>query len=793
LILVSYDMPLNLSAMRKLYLFFLLLFSGTLTFGADITWTNAGGGNWNQGSNWSGGVVPGAADRAIFNSSVTVTMNLATINILGVRVTNNAAVVFTTNANTTMNATGNGASPAISIDGGSTLTTRTTSDVGLNYNFAAAATGLVNGTWVLEGTTVLNTGFGANIGLQPTTVLTINGRITRGINGSNIIGSTPTNLIFGAGSFFTVLSDEGGVIPNATWNTTSTIEVLGSVFGLPTFSTGFVPSYGNVLINLPNLNDSYSLALPDNTVIKGNLTIQNTNNFVLVIIGNNEVSFSSPVTVTINGNFVVNGASARIAIADTDEGNQEKNYDLVIGGNLVQSAGEISIQDFTDAPAATGITTVRLFGNFTQTGGDFTANSALTSATSLYVLEMAGTAQQTIQSSDQSIDNGNNMVTLLINNNAGVLLNSPLSVGRLAFTAGAITTTSTNLLTVNDRAPAAVVNAGVGRFVDGPVRRLTNQNQSYLFPTGKAATYDPITLIPSAASNGDYRAEYFNAGFSDLSVDVTLNGVTNSEYWDVVRTNGPQAEVLLTINQPVSGATVMDTVLVARYNGADWSNVRGSTGTFVYPGNASSGTVRSQLLSNTTGRYTFGYKVDINLPVLLLSFTAEKQGNAGMLNWTVDRTTIPRYTEILKSTDGRNFSVLSTIDGEFGKVSYSLLDPQLANGTNYYRLRMVENSGEVTLSRIVALIHNVRGFAITNIAPSIVQASTVLTVSASKGGTMELFITDMQGRVWRRLAMAVPAGNSRQSIFLGDLASGSYQINAYLDGLPAAPVRMIKQ
>lgn len=780
--------------MRKSYLLSLFLLWVSGLFAADITWTNAAGGNWNQGSNWSGGLVPGVNDRAVFNSSVTVTMNLATVNIQGIRVTGNAAVILSAGANTAVNVTGSGATPGISIEAGSTLTQRTTADVGFGYQFAAGSTGLVSGTWVLEGTVLLNTGNGSNIGLQPTTALTINGRLTRGLNGSNIVGSTPTNLSFGANSFFTVLSDEGGVIPNATWNTSSTIELLGCIFGLPTFSTGFIPSYGNILINLENINDSYSLALPDNTVIKGNLTIQNTNNFVLVLMGNNEVSFDSPVTVTLNGNLVVNNASALVTIADTDDGNKTKDYEFIIDGNLVQSGGQISIQDFTDVTTgATGITTVRLRGNFSQTGGVFTASSSLTSAANLYVLEMAGTVAQTMQASSLSIDNGNNMVTLLINNASGVTLNSALATGRLAFTSGQITTTTANLLTINDRAVGAVQNPGAGRFVNGPVRRLTNQNLAYVFPTGKASTYDPIQIIPAAASNGDYRAEYFNTAFSDLTVDVSLNGVTNAEHWDVIRSNGPQAQVELTINAAVAGASSQDTIVVARYNGADWLNVRDSTGTFVYPGNATSGTVRSGVLTTTTGRYTFGYKVNINLPVLLLRFQAEKQGAGGLLNWTVDRSTIPRYTEVLKSLDGRQFQVIATVQGAFGKVDYSAFDPQLQNGTNYYRLRMVENSGEVTLSRVIALMHNTRGFTITNLAPSIVQSSTVLSITASKGGTMELFVSDMNGKLWHRLAMAVPAGNSTQSFFLGDLSAGVYQIQAYLDGQATTPVRFVKQ
>jgi hypothetical protein len=42
--------------------------------GGAITWVTTGDGNWSDGSNWSGGVVPTASEDACIPSGVTVTI-----------------------------------------------------------------------------------------------------------------------------------------------------------------------------------------------------------------------------------------------------------------------------------------------------------------------------------------------------------------------------------------------------------------------------------------------------------------------------------------------------------------------------------------------------------------------------------------------------------------------------------------------------------------------------------------------------------------------------------------------
>jgi hypothetical protein len=58
---------------------------------------------------------------------------------------------------------------------------------------------------------------------------------------------------------------------------------------------------------------------------------------------------------------------------------------------------------------------------------------------------------------------------------------------------------------------------------------------------------------------------------------------------------------------------------------------------------------------------------------------------------------------------------------------------------------------------------------------------------------MQVIITDMQGRILSRLSIPVVAGFSSIPIQAGNLAVGTYTIQAIISGEKSKPVRFIKQ
>ncbi|MFT3979353.1 MAG: T9SS type A sorting domain-containing protein [Ferruginibacter sp.] len=140
----------------------------------------------------------------------------------------------------------------------------------------------------------------------------------------------------------------------------------------------------------------------------------------------------------------------------------------------------------------------------------------------------------------------------------------------------------------------------------------------------------------------------------------------------------------------------------------------------VYKNNeACDGTVNnpSVKLSTTTSNYEYGYvmAVSVNsfssfyfastayttLPVSLLSFAAQKQGNKVQLQWeTANEVNAARY-EVEKSTDSRSFTQIgSKAAANSSRNNYNAADIHPAKGYNYYRLKMIDLDGSFTYSNI---------------------------------------------------------------------------------------------
>jgi hypothetical protein len=90
------------------------------------------------------------------------------------------------------------------------------------------------------------------------------------------------------------------------------------------------------------------------------------------------------------------------------------------------------------------------------------------------------------------------------------------------------------------------------------------------------------------------------------------------------------------------------------------------------------------------------------LPVKLTSFNAAEEGLSTKLAWNVaEETGITSYI-IEKSTDGRNFTAIGSVNAANQKA-YSFTDGQVASENNYYRLKMVEIDGTFKYSYIISV------------------------------------------------------------------------------------------
>lgn len=800
--------------MKKFYFYGMVLvclFCSSLVNGQTRYWvgpSSGAPGNWSDPNNWSatsGGAgmasVPNASSfNVVFDQDALVNVDMGSFSLNSITVTGNSTATLVANAATNITVvSGSPGSEGLRIETGSRLNDSCAANVAFNFTFANGAGGLIDGTWYFAGATGVNPPNGATFVLPATTGqgnrLDVNGTI---IFRDNTIPPAPTPaagqeyLFFNSGSEFWLDRNEGAT-PDANWDANSTIRITGVTTVAPVLNLNAGNQIGNLIIDCPDLDPlfgPYSFSLFSGLLIQGNLQVLNTNGADIVLL---TAVDPDPVTVTVGGNVTISGNS-RVYVAD-DAFNA---FRLQVNGDFNLDGGAFLMQyaDGVSQPTVLGIA-----GNLNFTDGTFDCTSnSLSSSTDLFVVEMNGTSGVQTITAAGPIDNINNMITLRIDNSAGVTLLSPVAVGKVSWNsdnAGIINTTAVNYLTINnpDASDPTVINSpSDDGYVSGPVRRVTNSTDPYPFPTGKGGVYRYCEVVPQSGNASTYTAEYFNAAHPNLTVALPLSGVSNTEYWQIGRISGELASVQLTLNGSVPGAAASDGIVVARFNGSAWTSAKGTTGTTITPGTASSGTVLSDALLGSVSPYTLGFGPAGSLPIYLVSFNAKKlAGSKALITWTITENSTPAYFEVLRSTDGNHYESIGKVPGVDYQVNYELTDNNLPIGNIYYRLRMVDVTGDVKLSKVAIVSNGVDGLFLTAMTPTIVTDRARVSVSTSERGNLQLVVTDMYGRVVKQQINGVETGTQEIWMDLRTLPNGAYNVVGYLNGKRSSVIRFIRQ
>lgn len=290
-------------------------------------------GAWNSTATWSnisggapGAAIPVAGDDVFVEGGFTVTLDV-----------NTAA---------TLN--------SISISSGSALTTTAAFTINVvQFN--------VNGTYT-NGST----------GTLTATLMNVNGTFTNTANNT----LTVTTLNMNAGSIYNHAFN-GGNIPTATWNITSTCNITGVIGTVPGVLT-FAQTFGNFTWDCQFQTGNLSLA-GNLTNVAGNLTVSRTNTGSLRLSNS-----GANATLNIGGNFSQNNIGT-FFIGGTLGTN---NWTVNVAGNFSVSAGTLDMNGFTG-----GATIINVTGNFSNVAGTITESS-----TSVCTINFVSGATQTYTS-----------------------------------------------------------------------------------------------------------------------------------------------------------------------------------------------------------------------------------------------------------------------------------------------------------------------------------------------------------------------------------------------------------
>lgn len=142
------------------------------------------------------------------------------------------------------------------------------------------------------------------------------------------------------------------------------------------------------------------------------------------------------------------------------------------------------------------------------------------------------------------------------------------------------------------------------------------------------------------------------------------------------------------------------------------------------------------------------------LPVTLLNFTAQKQGNnATLVQWKTSSEINSHYFDLERSNDAINFQFIGKVNAAGNssrEISYSFTDNQPMKGENYYRLKQVDINGHLVYSParfvrfdeinggLVKYYPNpTSGILNIEITPQMQQGAMVINISNAAGAVMD--------------------------------------------------------
>jgi hypothetical protein len=379
---------------------------------------------------------------------------------------------------------------------------------------------------------------------------------------------------------------------------------------------------------------------------------------------------------------------------------------IVVGGS---SAAQNSVQNTGNMQIHTG-GAISCFGDFTNNSGSGLLNNG-----SLYVRGNLSNGQSSMSTgvgtlylngtSAQSVIGSQPFRTynLNTNNTAGITLSNNLSVsGAHTFANGLIATSATPNYLIYE-AGSSYTGATDARHVTGWVKK--NGNTDFNFPVGDA-TYLRSAGIINLTATSEFNCHYYTPTANIFNLTAPLVQVNSREYWQIDEISGSNAQVVLNWDH---SKVAFDNVLISEirvgvYYGGSWVSAGGYASGNIF----TTGSVVSNIGNAFAGPMTFGYGVDMLLPLKIINFTAERRTGTSYLQWTTVNEKDVDDFEIQRSYDGITFVTIGHTNARntSRQEQYNYEDRSPLQGIAYYRIKSVDTDNKFSYTKIVAVTEN---------------------------------------------------------------------------------------
>lgn len=454
--------------------------------------------------------------------------------------------------------------------------------------------------------------------------------------------------------------------------------------------------------------------------------------------------------------------------------------DIDLGSNLIVGTSGSGNLDLNGDDVV-----LSLEGNDLTINGDLVERNGTIRGINTSNMTFGGTGVVTgtlkFESGDQVLDvftMNRSGATAFLTMGSALTLEGTNTAASLVLTDGYITTTNTNLISLDGNAlvSGATYTDGAGTpggsggsadsFINGPIAKTFSSDLgTFRFPVGKNTTFLEAGVKDLSSFPTTFRAEYFDNSHADpYNVDNPsgVRRVSVLEYWDVSRTSGASTAKVLAHWNSASGVTLPADIFIAHYyngvNGTKWYGEGQSS-------NAGVATEGYHISANDLSSFSpiTHATTEVNnnpLPITLVDFNATyEEGNGVRLDWeTVSELNNKGF--ILKRSIGNpdNFVTIATYDSHdelIGKGTtnqasiYKTWDEEanLKPGeVHYYQLSQEDFDGTITTFKIKAV--NIGGEVVLfQNYPNPSQNQTTLSFSTHKEGQATLAIYNTLGQL----------------------------------------------
>jgi hypothetical protein len=169
---------------------------------------------------------------------------------------------------------------------------------------------------------------------------------------------------------------------------------------------------------------------------------------------------------------------------------------------------------------------------------------------------------------------------------------------------------------------------------------------------------------------------------------------------------------------------------------------------------------------------------EVALPVELISFRGQRQGNVNLLFWETASEKNNIGFDVEKSTDGVSFQKIGFVKGQGTSVSlqpYQFTDKAIWD-LSYYRLKQLDASGPWTYSNTISIAAEAKTENLLEIFPNPTDGFLNVNFSSNSTQSIDIELVNALGQVVQQHTQAAEMGANRFSMQLFGQVSGMYTL-----------------